>query len=352
MPGNEKGLCAPWKSSAASAGGEAASEDVAGAGGAEEDDNNEEAEDAASTTTTLHKKTVYVFREEESLKKRRSKVRGTCSIQQMEHVHLLSNGNLCLPERPRLHYGGANLGNTIGPVVSKHSDWQATVKAKREKIFTKHYRIAVGGSNPGGEATTRRLDSDLESVFFWDTEQKFYDTILNDYFVKSVIDCTPGAGTLATAALRAKTGYLGLCMSEDHMTLLNKLLLKRVAKAMQAENHPLYQPRLAALMAPPKPEKDPKKEPKAAPKTGAKSKAKAAPVVKTETVVAAQEKKPSSTDNEKKGRAAKPRQSAKSANAAAETAKPADDGAVSVASFSDSASDGGVVSDFSLHDNE
>lgn len=204
--------------------------------------------------------------EEASLTKRRKKVRGTGSIQQLENMYMISPASLSLPERPRLHFQGTNLGNVIAPVSLRVSPWTATVKAKRD-IYTKKYRIAVGGQNPANEKV-KRSDTDVEPVFHWDTDPKFYESLLHDYFVKNVIDLTPGAGTMALTCVKKHVGYLGLCMSEEHLAGIRAVLLDGILAAMQEEGSGLYQPRLATALNPDA--KDP------APKAKAKAKAKAA----------------------------------------------------------------------------
>ena len=146
------------------------------------------------------------------------------------------------------------------------SPWTATVKAKRD-IYTKKYRIAVGGQNPANEKV-KRSDTDVEPVFHWDTDPKFYESLLHDYFVKNVIDLTPGAGTMALTCVKKHVGYLGLCMSEEHLAGIRAVLLDGILAAMQEEGSGLYQPRLATALNPDA--KDP------APKAKAKAKAKAA----------------------------------------------------------------------------
>ena len=206
--------------------------------------------------------------EEASLTKRRKKVRGTGSIQQLENMYMISPASLSLPERPRLHFQGTNLGNVIAPVALRVSPWTATVKAKRD-IYTKKYRIAVGGQNPANEKV-KRSDTDVEPVFHWDTDPKFYESLLHDYFVKNVIDLTPGAGTMALTCVKKHVGYLGLCMSEEHLAGIRAVLLDGILAAMQEEGSGLYQPRLATALNPDAKEPAPKPKAKAKAAAGGK----------------------------------------------------------------------------------
>ena len=89
---------------------------------------------------------VHVIMNEESLKARRKLTRGTASLKQVETLHVICSGNLCLPDRQGKHFPGSNKGTAIGPVTLADPDeeWSATVKDKRT-IYGKRFRIAVGG---------------------------------------------------------------------------------------------------------------------------------------------------------------------------------------------------------------
>lgn len=94
-----------------------------------------------------------------------------------------------------------------------------------------------------------RCDDDVEPVFFWDSDPRFYDSMINDYFVKTVIDLSPGAGTLALTCIRRRVGYLGICMSDAHREGLRGVLVDGILSAMQEEGSGLYQPRLVQAMS-------------------------------------------------------------------------------------------------------
>ena len=102
------------------------------------------------------------------------------------------------------------------------------MKVKRTQIYPKKLRIPLGVATATEDRTTK-LD-DVQPVFYWDTEERFYETLLHDYTVKSIIDLTPGAGTLAVVALRKRIGYLGICMSGPHRDLLAKRLRSQAIK--------------------------------------------------------------------------------------------------------------------------
>ena len=139
---------------------------------------------------------------------------------------------------------------------------------QEQNIFGK-YRIAVGG-NEGGDASVenRRKDTDVELVFFMAQPREFYQAIIGGYFLKAILDLTPGNGACAEAALLEKVGYWGLCLSELHAQCLRERLVLYVLKAMMDEKSGLYEPQCAAELNKQEkeqnkntdPEKDPKKK--------------------------------------------------------------------------------------------
>ena len=130
--GNQKTLTSPWISPKSGAILEEEDEEEGGDSGAEDCGN------------LPAMKIITLFHCEKSLADRRQRCKGVASIQQVESMYLISSGQLSIPGRPRLHYAVSNLGNVIGPVVMQQSEWTATVKEKRDAIYTKRFRPPVG----------------------------------------------------------------------------------------------------------------------------------------------------------------------------------------------------------------
>ena len=170
-PGNLKAMKKPWLPEAQDGGDDDA---VVVAG---EEDAADGAEAGDGTTPKVITTSMHLFMDEASLRLRRKLTRGTMSLRQVEGMHVMTHGCLSLPERPGKHYPGTNRGTVLGPIVftSVENDWQLTVKQKRE-VYTRRFRIAVGGRNPGGEADPRK-DSDVEPVFHWSFPAPFYEDL-------------------------------------------------------------------------------------------------------------------------------------------------------------------------------
>ena len=94
--------------------------------------------------------------------------------------------------------------------------WQATVKAKRD-IYGKRNRIAVGGKTTEGKLE-RRNDGDIEPVFWWTMPEAFYEELIHRFFVKHVIDLTPGGGCFAEGCIKNRVGCLARSTLQDAIT--------------------------------------------------------------------------------------------------------------------------------------
>ena len=144
------------------------------------------------------------------------------------------------------------------------TDWHETVKDKRE-IYSKRYRIAVGGKSDDGRKPSKRLDSMIEPVFFFTLPLAFYEEIIHLYFCKTIFDMTPGQGTFGEAAIRNRVGYYGLAMSERHAQALEERFRMAALRYMCEEGSPVYSPMCAETFGV---GAAAKAAPKAAPKAG------------------------------------------------------------------------------------
>jgi hypothetical protein len=124
--GHAKGLKRPWNVAAKD---EKATEEES-----DEDDNKK------TEKTSTSAQAVHVFIDEKSIRARRKKARGTVSLKQMETMHVITSGSLCLPERTGKHYSGTNKGTVLGPIVFGEidEDWCETVKACLFHKIQKH----------------------------------------------------------------------------------------------------------------------------------------------------------------------------------------------------------------------
>ena len=187
--------------------------------------------------------TLMIGYSESSLSARKKRLRGTCTLKQMESCHILSSKRLSLPSRDRKHYAGSTTGDLISNVhmPAWSSEWQLPWKEKKELLGKKHM-IAVGGKtqNKEEEKQNSRSSNGLEPVCFHSPPYELCDELIHDFFAKIIIDLTPLDGRMAWAALRNRVGYVGVAFNPEHQRLLEDRLLALLEKEMTNPESSLF----------------------------------------------------------------------------------------------------------------
>ena len=207
-----------------------------------EDDGEEDAEEE-DDKPTFCVDTLMIGYSESSLSARKKRLRGTCTLKQMESCHILSSKRLSLPSRDRKHYAGSTTGDLISNVhmPAWSSEWQLPWKEKKELLGKKHM-IAVGGKtqNKEEEKQNSRSSNGLEPVCFHSPPYELCDELIHDFFAKIIIDLTPLDGRMAWAALRNRVGYVGVAFNPEHQRLLEDRLLALLEKEMTNPESSLF----------------------------------------------------------------------------------------------------------------
>ena len=280
--GGKKGLrnklLAPWREGTASkADGGEEGEEEGEEGGEEEDDK-----------PTLFVDLLQIGYSEQSLAARKKRVRGTCTIKQMEQCHVLSAKKLTLPSRDRKHFDGSTTGDLITNVKmpSWTEEWQLDWKTKKELLGKKH-QILVGGKTEfkDEEKPNDRASNAKEPVSFHSPPLELYEELLHCFYAKMVFDLTPLDARFAYAALRNRVGYVGVAYNPEHERLMEERLMFLLEKDMRDSTSPLFSAAYSeavgvqtAATPEPAPKAKPQAKPKPTPKT--KTKAKAEPKCK------------------------------------------------------------------------
>ena len=105
---------------------------------------------------------------------------------------------------------------------------------------------ADSAEDPKENEEQQRDGDSYEPAFFNHLPVTLYSDALAAYEITGVLDCTPGAGDLAKAALLRRIPYMALTMTETHASLLQSELVKFVKQQMQTEGSTLYAPEWAA----------------------------------------------------------------------------------------------------------
>ena len=205
------------------------------------------------------KHTIYLASTQQSEEKRRTKLRGTAVISQVEFLHLVTGSELDVPERQRLHFTSSTLGDMIGPfdVPGRESAGVWRVKQNEKPKLYKAGFMACGGTPLGATPAPSAGDVDSkdkqpagdEKVAFTYHGRSpiLYEELQHSYCVDGWIDLTCNDGVLALTALRAKKTYFGVCFSSEHQSALKAFILDEIFQGFQSEGDPLHQPGLAEL---------------------------------------------------------------------------------------------------------
>ena len=85
----------------------------------------------------------------------------------------------------------------------------------------------------------------MEPTFYYFMPELFFQNLYVTLSGVGVIDLSAGPGEAAKAALVMKRPYLGLCLTEEHVTLLYRHLVNWALSEMGSEGSPLYSSKYA-----------------------------------------------------------------------------------------------------------
>ena len=188
-------------------------------------------EDGKNVAKHVH--TIFIITEEGSLMKRRTRVRGSTTLDQMEKMMLVTRDIYEVVDKPRKHFGGTSRGNAIGPVsiVDFDGDPKECWKLPRDdktKLYGERRQPIGGNSNKatgdnvdhesgGGQQLKRQRVMEVDQlVAFHSKSVAFYEELIHCSSIRAVIDLTPGCDLLATACLWQRVPYLGVTYSDTH----------------------------------------------------------------------------------------------------------------------------------------
>ncbi|CAK9001222.1 Uncharacterized protein SCF082_LOCUS6841 [Durusdinium trenchii] len=210
----------------------------------EEDEEDAEEDQEDEDKPTFCADTLMIGYSESSLAARKKRVRGTCTLKQMEGCHIFTSKKLSLPSRDRKHFAGSTTGDLIANVHMPpwSSEWHLPWKEKKELLGKKH-QILVGGKThdkDDGDKQNSRSRNGSEPVCYHSPPYELCEELIHDFFVKMIIDLTPLDARMAWAALRNRVGYVGIAFNPEHQRLLEERLLTLLEKDMKDPESPLF----------------------------------------------------------------------------------------------------------------
>jgi len=200
---------------------------------------------------------IYVSLDEDSLRQRRGCIRPGTSFDCVEHMTIVTKNDFVqtIPHCRRRHYAGTNIGNKLGDVVLPAYDtlWSLPCRLKNE--IHGPFRVACGGvaadDERVGTGAKRKTLATVEPVFWRSRPTRFYESIVADYKISSIIDLTPGDGTAMTYCAKERIPYFGWALTATHASLLKQRVIQQVMESMFIAGDRLYQPELAKLLKTP-----------------------------------------------------------------------------------------------------
>ena len=181
---------------------------------------------------------------EESLAARKQRVRGTGTLKQLETCWVVTNKKLNLPPRPRKHFEGSSTGDLLSGVAlpSLAAEWKVPWQVKKD-ILGKKNLVAVGGKTKYGSEEPKmsnRSNNGEEPLCYWSMPLNWYEELIHQYYGKLIIDLTPGDGRFAWASLLTRTGYVGICYTQEHVEALEKRIFELLEAEMIDSSSPLF----------------------------------------------------------------------------------------------------------------
>ena len=235
--GNKTKLLQPWREGTSKESNKKAEAEA-------EDDEEAEDEEADDDKPNFIVDRLMVAYTEESLAARKQRVRGTGTLKQLETCWVVTNKKLNLPPRPRKHFEGSSTGDLLSGVAlpSLAAEWKVPWQLKKD-ILGKKNLVAVGGKTKYGSEEPKmsnRSNNGEEPLCYWSMPLNWYEELIHQYYGKLIIDLTPGDGRFAWASLLTRTGYVGICYTQEHVEALEKRIFELLEAEMIDSSSPLF----------------------------------------------------------------------------------------------------------------
>lgn len=223
--------------------------------------------DRDGKTSWQSKKKFVIMYDETSLKKRRSRVRGTGTLRQIETLWAMTRGPLEVPTKQRLHYPGSN--KSEGMAYVQLEDWKNTmcVSFKEKKQAYGKQRVAVGGPTEADkddgdddgvdddeeeaddvppavdQEVTKSRDPDNKEPFCYQSLPKvLWEELRHSFCIEGLtVDFSPADGECAKAWLDKRSPYIAVCFNDKHVDLLYTHLTEYVLECLKDPKSPHFQ---------------------------------------------------------------------------------------------------------------
>ena len=102
-----------------------------------------------------------------------------------------------------------------------------------------------------GKPRDKVFDTAFGQPLFW-AERKtvaFWQDLFADFDASMVVDCSPGSGTAARAALQSNISYLGFARNDHHASFLCNVVDRQALSMMRTAGSPLHHQDMAECIS-------------------------------------------------------------------------------------------------------
>ena len=85
-----------------------------------------------------------------------------------------------------------------------------------------------------------------EPVFWHSRPLNLCTELLCSYHLAAMIDAGAGDGNMALACALSRLPYVGMCLTDEHLTLVQERIVSEIMLRMLSSSEPVYEPKLAA----------------------------------------------------------------------------------------------------------
>jgi hypothetical protein len=198
------------------------------------------------------KSVITLLLDEESLSARKGKQQGQVKLSQSLVVFSPPDQLWAPQSKARMHYTMTSaLSDVIAGIVTPPytETWMVSREEKSALLGTRGVIRASGGVPDEIERYERpAFSTDLIPVNWFPLPVQFYEEMIHSWGLKVLLVATVLDEAAGTAGIMTRTPVILLAFSEEHKTMLQEELRKRVWEAMRDTQSSLYEPVLCDIM--------------------------------------------------------------------------------------------------------
>lgn len=200
-------------------------------------------QDSKGKALPKQKKTVYCITTEDSERETKERMSGIATLGTLETINLFTKHTLNAPYKKRLHCGGSNASDTMGPFQRQKKAHLWHVKHGQKAALYGPNIVEAGGKVEGDNVDKDPSPRAKDNVpFTWHSRPtEFWEEMNHSYNVNCWWDMTGSDTVLPMLAIRKQFAYLAVCHTQVHADAMGAELLDQVFRAMQNPEDVLFE---------------------------------------------------------------------------------------------------------------